>query len=768
MYKINYLSFFCLFFLLHTNSNSLSAQNVDARNLARNGQDLYKDATIWVKLYIATDSSSCEANSNSFCSYKFKIVEKQSQARYQYLNFTFDYVDCESHVISYTTSLDLYDPNVQQDNAITSVDYKFQGKGVRIDPSTKLLFYNVTLSDENRQEVKSKYSKKADNITGDKVLKFGKTSTLYVNGGNLSQNAKWVWRADNCDGTIVGYGASLEIKPEKTITYFVRAEEENIKSECVSFIAEVDGKSYMERAEIEGGGFACPGKPINLSVSGGVLGRNAKWCWYTSEDCTKPSKIGEGASITVNPTTNITYYLRAEGSENNSGVVSTVINIETLSKKPGKINGVEKLCYGDEFTLKFEGGKLGSNANWVWYIGDTYLGNGETIKIRGSGENKAYKVRAESKCLNSEFSTITIAGFRPSQVNGISKELNSNNKLFLTVNGKLGDNAYWVWYKGKNSVSTKFNAIGRGETIEVPHLKYRTYKVSAVGGICDNPSPSLLHIVGRKIEKHPHNFSLNYYKNNGYRNNYCNKGIHFGFGIGPSYINLLQPAVLTTFSNPRIIDSSLVANISTIGLEGQFMFHPFIYERPKELGLTAFATSIGFYYNIGIANYSTQILTLNKESFGTFSSLLNNQFSYSTYGGEATLGWRGFKFYYSYERTMNNTSFSALYRNDYTNRESVVSYDDNSILEKNKLGLRLGRYANKSVDGGKAVCYDFYVMQVNSAQDIMSQNTRFYSQGAGLAIWIQSLMKFKAEGLLDANGNYLINSSLMFNLDFFY
>ncbi len=69
----------------------------------------------------------------------------------------------------------------------------------------------------------------------------------------------------------------------------------------------------------------CPGNPVVLSVTGGTLGTNAAWKWY-SGSC-GGTLVGTGATITVNPTVTTTYFVRAEGDCNVTACVSVTIFI---------------------------------------------------------------------------------------------------------------------------------------------------------------------------------------------------------------------------------------------------------------------------------------------------------------------------------------------------------------------------------------------------------------------------------------------------------
>ncbi len=65
---------------------------------------------------------------------------------------------------------------------------------------------------------------------------------------------------------------------------------------------------------------------LTLSVSGGTLGTEAGWVWYV-ENC-GIKRTGEGPAITVAPAVSTRYYLRAEGSANNTPCVSKTIYVK--------------------------------------------------------------------------------------------------------------------------------------------------------------------------------------------------------------------------------------------------------------------------------------------------------------------------------------------------------------------------------------------------------------------------------------------------------
>jgi hypothetical protein len=64
--------------------------------------------------------------------------------------------------------------------------------------------------------------------------------TLSVTGGSLGSGASWRWYSGSCGGTLVGTGATLNITPTATTTYYVRAAGTCNTTTCVSVTVTVN------------------------------------------------------------------------------------------------------------------------------------------------------------------------------------------------------------------------------------------------------------------------------------------------------------------------------------------------------------------------------------------------------------------------------------------------------------------------------------------------------------------------------------------------
>ena len=138
------------------------------------------------------------------------------------------------------------------------------------------------------------------------------------------------------------------------------------------------------------------GNSVTLTLNGGSLGTGAVWKWY-SGSC-GGTCIGIGTSITVSPTTNTTYFARAEGLCNTTACVSRTILVtqpcgplSVVSNAPNN-----RVCYGTAVTLTVAG-NLSSGAVWKWYVnccGGICVGTGTNLAVMPTC-NTTYYVRAE-------------------------------------------------------------------------------------------------------------------------------------------------------------------------------------------------------------------------------------------------------------------------------------------------------------------------------------------------------------------------------------
>ncbi|HSK13298.1 MAG TPA: immunoglobulin domain-containing protein, partial [Phnomibacter sp.] len=216
------------------------------------------------------------------------------------------------------------------------------------------------------------------------VICSGSSTTLSQTGGSLGTGATWNWYSDagftNFVGSTNAANASLVVSPTVTTTYYLRIEDQ--ASPCSndipvpgSVLVTVNNPSVAPASLATSQATICAGSAATLTQSGGNLGTNAVWRWYSDAGYTNLVGQGAGAdaSLSVNPTVTTTYYLRIE---------ATAVPCSTIVNAPGSVTvtvtnpsvaptalvaGPATICLGGNTTLTQTGGSLGNGATWRWY-----------------------------------------------------------------------------------------------------------------------------------------------------------------------------------------------------------------------------------------------------------------------------------------------------------------------------------------------------------------------------------------------------------------
>lgn len=156
----------------------------------------------------------------------------------------------------------------------------------------------------------------------------GGAVTLTEVGGTLGTGATWNWYSGSCGGTAEGTGTSITVTPSSTTTYFVRATGSGCgTTACVSVTVTINTPSVDPTSATASPSTTC-GDPTTLSVVGGSLGSGATWNWY-SGSC-GGSLVGTGATISVSPASNTTYFVQAVGTCNTTACVSVAVTVNAV------------------------------------------------------------------------------------------------------------------------------------------------------------------------------------------------------------------------------------------------------------------------------------------------------------------------------------------------------------------------------------------------------------------------------------------------------
>jgi len=224
------------------------------------------------------------------------------------------------------------------------------GNSINVSPGTNTAYFvraegtcNTTTCASQAVTVNT-LSTAPTSITGTSTICAGGSTTLTVSGGSLGTGGVWRWYSGSCGGTLVGSGNSINVSPGTNTTYFVRAEGTCNTSTCASQAVTVNTLSAAPTG-ITGTSTICAGGSTTLTVSGGSLGTGGVWRWY-SGSC-GGTLVGSGTSINVSPATNTTYFVRAEGTCNNTICASQAITVNPFpSAFSANILTSTPLCYG--------------------------------------------------------------------------------------------------------------------------------------------------------------------------------------------------------------------------------------------------------------------------------------------------------------------------------------------------------------------------------------------------------------------------------------
>ena len=264
-------------------------------------------------------------------------------------------------------------------------------------------------------------------------------------------------------------------------TYYYSTLNSNGCDSTATLILTMDTPS-VDASSIAGADSVVIGNAITLTVNGGSLGTNAHWVWYANGCSGTP--IGTGTSIQVSPSFATTYYVRAEGTCNNSNCIIKSVGVifcnptGATSNKPNNA-----ICKGSSITLTVNGPITGT-AVWKWYSGNcgpTTVNCGSSTNLVGTGQSitlsptktTTYYVRAEggicgtTQCVSITVNVLTVP-VTPSVIVGTTTGLCNQANINYSVTSVTDVTFVWsvptgatiVSGQGTNSINVNFgNAL---------------------------------------------------------------------------------------------------------------------------------------------------------------------------------------------------------------------------------------------------------------------------------------------------------------------
>ncbi len=367
-------------------------------------ESLYKDKVIEVEVSFKIVDASC-ANSKKHL-IKYRVNGKLSSFD-DYLIWTTDYIDCYGNNIfkEHSLNISVGAPSANGNAEAVGDTWTLPDDEFLADKIiTKFYDAHTSNSPSNKSGIKKNInSETPEAITGKLSIICGTNTYLSVKGilGSDPSN-EWVWYEDQCGGKKMDSGILIILSPKETTTYFVRAEGKNT-TKCAQVTVNVNSK---EPESISGKSSIYIGEAVNLEEIGGILTTTSGWVWY--QDNCNGKKVGVGSSLKVSPTITTTYFVRAQGENNNSKCVQKTITV--LSKDPDFISGKNDIFFTESTALSVIGGFLDVGNEWVWYkdqIGGNKINTGSFISVTPL-ETTTYYVRAEGKSSPTNYAQRTV------------------------------------------------------------------------------------------------------------------------------------------------------------------------------------------------------------------------------------------------------------------------------------------------------------------------------------------------------------------------
>ena len=331
----------------------------------------------------------------------------------------------------------------------------------------------------------------------------GGNTNISVTGGSLGTGASWKWYAGGCgSGSPIGTGATINVSPSQTTTYYVRAEGDCGTTSCASVTVIVKTPSADPTNATAVSSSICPGGNTDISVVGGSLGTGASWKWYAG-GCGSGTSVGTGATITVSPSQTTTYYVRAEGDCGNTICKQVTVTVKSVSTTPTASAAASPICIGSSSTLNVTGGTLGTGASWVWYAGGcasgSSIGSGASINVSPS-QTTTYYVRAEGDCGNTSCATVQVIVNAATVGGTLSPNrtiCSGSNSGLLSLSGNVGSVVRWEssTTSGVAGFSTISNTAGLTSYTSGALTQDTWFRVIIKSGVCNEATSSVIKIT---------------------------------------------------------------------------------------------------------------------------------------------------------------------------------------------------------------------------------------------------------------------------------
>lgn len=725
---------------------------------------LYSDGSIKVEIAYRVRPCNEGEESNNISKYKYRITGSPKYASAYYLNWKMDYVDCNGNLFYRNNALNIGSSNPHFSDYVSELvipadDEEFTCKSLDNSHYDAELSYTKSYGGGVKAVP---LSKDPESILGNRNVYRGDATTLTVNGGTLGVGAKWVWYSDACGGQQIGTGSAITVSPYQTTSYFVRAEGKNITN-CADATVIVSQLSVAPTA-ISGDATICKGESTTLSVSGGRLGAEAEWVWY-SNSC-GVTKIGTGKSITVSPASSATYYVRAEGTYNKTECASTTVYTYERSIAPVQITTSKITCANQPIVLSVSGGSKAPDASWTWYngtCGGTKLGTGTTIQYTPElhYSNSVY-VRAEGECNTTPCAYIPIYADAISKpATGISNSISDNKVKLSLYGGSLGKGASWKWYKNGSSTP-----IATGTSMTTTFKKNLVRYAVRAEGNCNTTAFTSIDVSAKEKRKWSSIYNSN------------KKFMHIGFGVGFDLASYSIENTVEQGGNYSTTTSVVrQQQVTPVGAQAEFVFHPYMKD----------------FFSVGIITAGAVGFPLidNDYDLSNDTEINDGKNLYTRFdlGLELAGGYSKLKFLAKYKSSFQTLNYSHFYSWNFGERSEYSEYSKQLRKETISAGIRIASYSvedwtrPRTFRYRRGYCFDFlyhfgrdYAWNWNKPTNWNYNALSNFQHGFGMAMWVQSVLKLQLDVMFQSSyasyttstGNASVQFSLIYNRNSFY
>ncbi len=335
----------------------------------------------------------------------------------------------------------------------------------------------------------------AADITGaDTEICPGDNATLSVSSATVI-NPVFTWYADQTTSTILNNGASYNVSPTVTTTYYVSVKgdatcenDPNTRKPILVTVNALGIASDITAADA----IICLGSTASLTASSSTV-TNPVFRWYASQ--TSTAVLSTGVSYNPSPIATTTYYVSVSGDGVCENVINTrkavVVNVTPLATQLDLTANDRTICNGSSVSLTASSSNVVSPV-FRWYADQTsttVLNTGPSYNVSPITTTTYYvSVSGTGMCENlPNFRKAVTANVNPlgqaSDITALDAITCPGQTVALTASSATVTSPIFRWYADQTTTI----ALSTGASYSPSPTVTTTYYVSVSGtGVCEN------------------------------------------------------------------------------------------------------------------------------------------------------------------------------------------------------------------------------------------------------------------------------------------